>query len=78
MHPTETDLARRITVLERRHRRLRILCGAAIICLSILGMAAARSGATRHVEAEEVRAQRFVLVDADGKIHGDWDSSQEG
>jgi hypothetical protein len=50
---------------------------AVILCASVLMVAAFRSPQSPNVPADAVRAQRFVLVDAEGKTLGEWGPDQK-
>lgn len=80
MHDTSShvrldSLTRRLARLERRNLvlgRLCLLLTAAVFALPLLAWS------TRPAAEPEIRAERFVLVDADGKVRGLWQSGKSG
>jgi hypothetical protein len=71
------DLALRVEALERSNRRLQrrlAVAVASLACLPLLLLTAAACGSG----AEEVRAERFLLLDAKGRTRGLWQCSENG
>jgi hypothetical protein len=67
----QSDLSKRIDILERKHQRLQLWCLGALSLLAtslLLGAARLRHAAGDAVE--EVRAERFVIVSDTGKVRG--------
>src|SRR5262245_47078717 len=68
MH-TVPDLMTRVEILERRVRRLHLGVAIGLICVTAAALTGAMRGPTR-LDTDELRANRFVLVQPDGVVRG--------
>lgn len=67
----QSDLLKRIDILERKHRRLQFGClGALSLLAASFLLGASRPGHVAAGAVEEVRAERFVIVDDTGRVRG--------
>ncbi len=73
--PTSEGLMRRLECVERENRRLKlvmsVLAAMVLIAQAVLAAGVLRAQATPEKAAKVIRAERFVLRDAAGKVRGE-------